>query len=219
MPEKRSAVSFDFDGVIFPRIPIQLEVFKPWNYYKLLEPKHTAICIADRIPKDRPLHPKEQAELQRHAKRLVKPEVAEIIRRILADIKIGNTGRPNHLAMVNITNARLKGGGIGHEFHYINFKPDEVSSDESKYWGLVELKGMGFTDIIHYDDNAGTVKRLARILPDVRFIIVQDLTSGLLFSTAEMQNYPNVARIAINKNGKIDIVHTSAGFGKLPDLR
>lgn len=196
MPESKSAISFDFDGVLFPRIPIQLEALKPWNYNKPLKPKHSPIYMSDRIPQDRPLSSEEQAELRRHAKRFVKPEAAEIVRRTQADVKIGNTGRPNNLGMVNLTQDRLRQAGIQDEFKYIDFKPEGVISDESKYWGLAELISMGYTDIVHYDDNARTVKRLALVLPKVRFVIVQDLTSGILFSRSEMKKYPNVTRIS-----------------------
>ncbi|MDP2585345.1 MAG: hypothetical protein Q8P29_00530 [Candidatus Levybacteria bacterium] len=196
MPEKKTAVSFDLDGVLFPRIPIQLEAFKPWSYNKPLRPKHNPIYIADRIPQNHPLSLLEQAVMQLHAKRFVKSNIAEKIRQIHADIKIGNTGRSNNLAMVNLTWERLRQGKVSDEFKYINFKPDGISSDESKYWGLVELKNMGYANVIHYDDSARTVKRLAKVLPDIRFVIVQDLTSGILFSRLEMQKYPNVARIA-----------------------
>jgi hypothetical protein len=78
---------------------------------------------------------------------------------------------------------------------------------------------MGFTDITHYDDNARTIRRLAGALPDMRFVIVQDLTSGILFSKAEMEQYPNVARIALHKNGTIETVHLGTSFRSPPRLQ
>lgn len=213
---ERSVVSIDLDGVPFPRIGIQMEVFQPWSYNAPITPKHSQITRNDRIPVNRPLTRKERAELDIHSGRYVKPEVAELIRSMQVDTKIGNTGRPNTLPMITMTMDRLKEGGIESELEYVLFRIDEVSSDESKYWELKELENEGYTDIVHYDDNARTQRRLARALPHIRFVIVQDLTSGILFPRWEMENFPNVARIAIHKSGKIDVTHKSTGFGEFP---
>lgn len=201
MIEKKPVASLDLDGVLFPRIPVQLAVFQPWGWNKPLKPG-SQIFMADRIPQDHPLSSRQRAELQGHAKRFVKPNMPEIIKRIQADIKIGNTGRPNYRGMVDMTWERLRQGEIANEFKYINFKPEGVSPDESKYWGLVELINKGYVNITHFDDNAITIKRLAKLLPLVQFVIVQDLTSGILFSKLEMRKYPNVTRTAEFKSQK-----------------
>lgn len=90
----------------------------------------------------------------------------------------------------------LNNGKIFDKLKYVNFKPSGISSEESKYWGLKELLEIGYTHITHYDDNARMIRRLAKVLPEIRFVIVQDLTSGILFSKSEMKRYPNVTRIA-----------------------
>ena len=213
--EERSTTSVDFDGVLFPRIPAQLETLRPWSYNSRLK-LHVPITAENRIVQAHILSPAEESELRRHAGRDVKPEAGEMVRQIKAGLIVGNTGRPNHTEMVRLTEKKLREGRIRDRFADIAFRPEGVSSDESKYWKLVELRNAGYTDITHFDDNARTVKRLAKELPDMRFVIVQDLTSGLLFSRREMEKYPNVARIALCKNGRIDVTHRSAGFGDLP---
>lgn len=213
--EEGSAVSLDLDGVLFSRIPVQLTALRPWDYNSSLK-LHVPITAVDRIVQAHILSPAEESELRRHAGRDVKPEAGEMVRQIRAGLIVGNTGRPNHVEMVRLTEKKLREGRIRDRFADIAFRPEGVSSDESKYWKLDELRNAGYTNVTHFDDNAKTVKRLAKALPDMRFVIVQDLTSGLLFSKREMEKYPNVARIALCKNGRIDVTHISAGFGNLP---
>jgi hypothetical protein len=198
MLKERSAVSFDIDGVLVKRpIRAQSVALKPWDYNKPLSPdlKHP-IYRADRTPQDHSLSFMEHRELQFITKRSVIPKATEIIESIQADIIIGNTGRSNSQEMVNLTNEQLRDGKIFDKLEYVNFKPDGVSPDESKYWTLMELQEMGYADITHYDDNAMTIRRLTLLLPKMKFVIVQDLTSGILFSRKEMKNFPNVTRIA-----------------------
>jgi hypothetical protein len=193
MLKEKSAVSFDIDGVLVPRFPFQLVAFQLWNLNRPLKPKLKHLIYArDKTPQDRPLSFQERFI----AGRSVIPEAVEIIDQIQADIIIGNTGRSNSSSMVNLTNEQLLRGKILNKLDYVNFKPDGMSPDESKYWALRELIGKGYTNITHYDDNARTVKRLARLLPEVKFVIVQDLTSGILFSRKEMEKFPNVTRIS-----------------------
>ena len=208
------AVSLDFDGPVFPRFPAQLEVLRPWNYGKPLS-LHSPIRWEDRLPEERPLTRGEFNEITRHAKRAVKPEVAYLINQ--TDVPIfGNTGRYNHISMVTVTLRELEKAGIRDKFVDVLFKPHGVESDEGKYWGIREMKDKGYTNIVHYDDNARTVRRLAQALHDVRFVIVQDLTSGILFSLKEMKKFPNVARIAISKNAQVEVVYMPLKFGEFP---
>jgi len=217
MAEKFTVASVDFDGVLFPRIPAQLDAFRPWTWKNPLElPLSRSMAQTNPPIRTEPLTKKEQHELESHAKRYVKPEVAEFVHNLPAGLKVGNTGRSNNLEMVSMTRERLEDGGILNDFSHIRFKPKGMSSDESKYWGMDNLKLLGYEDAVHYDDNALLQKRLAKLFPEMRFVVVQDLSSGVLFSKDDMAKYPNVARIGIRKSGKIDVAHVSQGFGALP---
>ncbi len=210
--EKPRAVSLDFDGVLFHRIPAQSDVLRFWSYDEPFVSHHSPITAADRVVRNDPMSLGEELSFLLHTRRGVKPEAAAFVAQLPPDVVIfGNTGRPNNRPMVDMTNGQLYIAGIDGYFEDVLFKPKGVESDESKYWGLEELSK--FYDITHYDDNAKAVRRLAPKLPHVRFVIVQDLTSGILFSKKEMEKYPNVARIAMKKDGRIDITYITPEFG------
>lgn len=220
MSEQRTAASMDLDGVLFSRFPAQMDLLKPWNYNKSLTIENTFIDRSQRVLQTGPFSRHEKAEVLDHKKRNIKKEGVEMVYQLDVDTIIGNTGRPYNQEMVTMTQERLYDAGItiGEEgtFKYVLFKPEGYSSDESKYWGLQELLEMGYARVFHYDDNAASVKRLAKALPQINFVIVQDLSSGILFSRAEMEKYPNVARIALHKDRAMNINHISDGFGELP---
>ena len=217
MAEIKTAASIDFDGVLFPRIPAQLDAFRPWTWNHPLElPLSRGMDFTNPPVRTGELTKKEERELRSHSKRNVKPEAVEFVHNLEADIKVGNTGRSNTQQMVEMTRERLNTAGLLTDFNRIRFKPKGMSSDESKYWGLADLQLMGVEDAVHYDDNALLQKKLAKLFPKMRFVVVQDLSSGVLFSKAEMAEYPNVARIGIRKSGKVEVTHVSNGFGSLP---
>jgi hypothetical protein len=213
--EKRSAVSLDLDGVVFPRFPAQLAALKPWEYRKPLVPGNP-ITPEHRVPVADPLVEEGyKKDFQRHANRAVKPEAIPFVRSLNTDALFGNTGRHNNQTWIEMTFDRLQEAGILDRFEHVYFKPEEWESDEGKYWALQDIKEKGYR-FIHYDDNARTVRRLAPHFPDDKFVVVQDLTSGILFSRKEMEKNPNVARIAMRKDGTIDVVHIHPSFGSLP---
>jgi hypothetical protein len=220
MSERNVAASMDLDGVFFSRIPAQMDVLKPWNYNEPLTISNGFIAHYQRIARPGELTWHEKAEVRGHAKRKIKPEALAMLDQMDADMIIGNTGRPNNQEMVTMTEQKLEEAGVsigeGKTFEYVLFKPPGYSSDESKYWGLQELLDEGYNNVYHYDDNAATVKRLAKQLPRVKFVIVQDLSSGILFSRAEMKQYNNVARIAVHKDNVIAVNHILPGFEELP---
>ena len=216
MLEQRPVVSWDFDGVLFRRFPAQTAVLNPFAYRSPLTRKGKPIFWLDRWSAKHSLSRREISELNRHTKRPIRPGIAGVIRRMTECMHVGNTGRPNNRPMIMHTKDRLLDAGLAGLFDHIYFKPEGVESDESKYWALVELRTIGHTNITHYDDNARTVRRLAEEFHDMRFVIVQDLTSGILFSRREMQDYPNVARVAIKESGRIEDIVVPQSFGILP---
>jgi hypothetical protein len=207
MAEIFRITSLDFDGVLFPRPPVQAEamaqwLFKPWTYNRPYNPGNR-ITKEEREKRYMKALTVEQAkELKRHAERAVSEDAINFVNGITSDIIVGNTGRPSWDRMTGETIARLDEARILGKFDRFYFKPDGKSSDGSKFWALKDMEeeferiyGDNFA-IDHYDDNARTVKRFAPLFPNINFFIVQDLTTGILFSEAERRKFPNVRRIA-----------------------
>ena len=98
-----------------------------------------------------------------------------------------------------MTVKRLSELGIRQYFQALMFfKPEgqKMGSKMSKALAIQELINMKqYKKIIHYDDNPEDVLALADMFPEVEFRIVQDLSTGLLFSRKEEKNYRNVRRI------------------------
>ncbi len=220
MTEQSRAVSLDLDGVLFRRPPIQAEALlryaQPWRYNDRFVPQHPQVTPTQRVFTPRILTEREQRQLTGHAKRHVSEEGQGLVYRLHENgyAIYANTGRPSY--MEELTRGRVEQAELAGFIDSILHTPDGVSSEEGKYWGLVGLREKGFTDLTHYDDNTYTVKRLSGALPDVKFVIVQDLTTGILFSEREMKKHPNVARIALHNGGPIQTILSPETMQPLP---
>ena len=207
MSEIRKIGSVDLDGVAFKRWPgIQVGGLaawaQPWSYNNPHMPtlvQSTFVRFADAgeatLREDPVASTQEKFFLWLHQQRSVDRRVAELLQRENFDLVVGNTGRPDKRAWVDMTMEGLAAGGFAGIFDGVYFKPKGASSEDTKYSTLYRMLHEGH--VTHYDDNAQTVKRLAPLLPEVDFVIVQDITSGILFSAAEMRRNPNVTRIAL----------------------
>lgn len=82
-------------------------------------------------------------------------------------------------------------------------KPNGVSSVESKAVAIIELLKT-HQKVVHIDDDPGTVFPLAEMFPNVEFIVVQDFSTGILFSVAERNKYPNVHRVVSLTDPNLD---------------
>lgn len=205
MDEIKRAGSFDMDGVIVNRIPLQFgavvsKLLTPKSYNQPFNPKSPPITREDRENYDRPVLNGEKFLLRLHARRSPKKGIDQILYSTDFSAVFGNTGRPGSKLWRDMTYTQLRSTNIADKFEYVYFKPGKISSHESKYWALKELESLGYV-FTHYDDNAQTVRLLAPHFPHSNFVIVQDLTSGILFSSREIEEYNNVKRISLNRNG------------------
>lgn len=207
MSEVKRIGSVDLDGVAFKSWSgIQAEGIaawaQPWSYNKSYMPelvRSTFVRFNDgeQTPlREDPLKSHgEKISLWVHSRRSVDHRISELLRRENFDSVVGNTGRPDKRSWVDMTMEGLAAGGFAGIFDGVYFKPKGASSEDTKYSVLYRMLQEG--QVTHYDDNAQTVKRLAPLLPEVKFVIVQDLTSSVLFSKAEMIKHPNVTRVAL----------------------
>lgn len=195
---KKEAESYDFDGTVISRKPLVGQFGAVRDFLV----RGTAIYEPPTIPDvprfiqdARVSSPKEAVTLFFHSIRPLKKGVKEFIENSDAD-KYGNTGRSNKKPWVEMTRRTLSRGGILEEFEDVFFKPKGFKTIESKGAAIAQLRKR-YENVRHYDDNPADVLGLARVFPDVQFVIVQDLTTGLLLSRTEMSEYPNVQRVAV----------------------
>lgn len=195
---KEMAESYDLDGVVIDRRPLvgQFGAVRDFllNGTTIYKPP-TIPDVPRFVQVARVSSSKEAIVLFFHSIRPLKKGVKEFIESSHAD-KYGNTGRSNKKPWVEMTRRTLSRGGIFEQFEDVFFKPEGIRTIESKGAAIAELRKR-YGCVRHYDDNPADVLGLARVFPDVQFIIVQDLTTGLLLSRTEMSEYPNVQRVAV----------------------
>jgi hypothetical protein len=200
---KERAESYDLDGVVIDRRPLVGQfgaardfVFKGAAIY---EPP-TIPLVPRFVNENGVSSPKEAVILFFHSIRALKKGVREFIESSDAD-KYANTGRSNKRPWVNMTRKTLSNGGVLEQFEDIYFKPKGFRTIESKGAAIADLRER-YARVRHYDDNPADVLGLARVFPDVEFVIVQDLSTGILLSRTELSQYPNVSRVAA-LNGRL----------------
>ena len=193
------AYSFDLDGVIFGRIPLQTNAV-----IKKIIHGDSSFSSPGEIPQfNRELAPRSTKISTRIKEgfqigRRVKPGAREFIRLLHetdGDDIYGNTGRKFRENCLQYTRESLEKGGVLDYFTDLFMTPEGVSGVISKAQALEQLSER-YDYVTHFDDDASLVRKLSPRFPNIEFVLVQDLTSGILFSEEEMLNYPNVRRIA-----------------------
>ncbi|MDP2632280.1 MAG: hypothetical protein Q8P25_00965 [Candidatus Curtissbacteria bacterium] len=188
------ALSIDFDGVIFARIPFQWGAIPRLISKKPLDFSPPDVPRIERMVAARTLTLKEKLNLSRH--RLpIKEDVADEIPYFSKTMDIyGNTGRLSHFLWTEKTRRALEKAGILKYFENIFYKPDGVETVASKLEAVGRLRET-YPQVTHVDDNPRDAIPIALRFPDVQVVILQDRSTGLFVSMNELQQYPNVRRI------------------------
>ena len=207
---KELVFSTDLDGVIIKRLhPLQLRALAHFlaRGSAIYQPP-SQIPEIDRSVHNGPLSLFERILYQIHKGRRVLPGVRQCLDSMMeeADI-VANTGRPNKKLWIDLTLETLRNSGVLECFKDFFFTPREIEALLSKAAAIDQLQNK-YQEVIHIDDNPADVLPLAKLFPDVRFIIVQDLTAGILFSRVEMGEYPNVQRVATLRAGITNLCET-----------
>lgn len=201
---RERAESYDLDGVVIDRRPLvgQFGAIGDFLLKGAIIYEPPTIPDVPRFIREAGVgSPKEAVVLFFHSIRAVKRGVKEFVENSGAD-KYANTGRSNKRPWVEMTSRVLSRGGILKQFEDVFFKPEGFKTIESKGAAIAELRKR-YERVRHYDDNPADVLGLAKVFPDVDFVIVQDLSTGLLLSRTEMSEYPNVQRIAVLSQARI----------------
>jgi hypothetical protein len=191
------ATSLDLDGVIFSRPPIQITAVFGYMLHGngIYEPVRN-LSDMERSVVDEPITSFfEKRSYKTHASRKLAPDAHQFIEQEANERDIyGNTGRRNKKNWVDMTKQTLDDEKVLRFFKDFFFKPKGVRTVESKGAAISQLLKR-YKNVKHVDDNPADVLPLAKIFPMVQFFIVQDLTTGLLFSRIEIKEYPNVKRV------------------------
>lgn len=202
MSRTERAVSLDLDGVVIWRPPFQLKAFVDRHVKRrgaqIFNPPQFVQVLSREVKSDQ-LRKSELVSFLMHSVRRVKEPVHSFLEDNYEADVFGNTGRANRTPWVRMTMQTLQRAGVAEGFKDIYFKPEGTKTMLSKLAAIGELRGK-YELVTHYDDNPGDALPIAAFFPDVQVVIVQDLSTGLLYSREEAAKYPNVRRIASLKS-------------------
>lgn len=193
MAERSVAHSFDCDGVLVWRIPLQAAAFKlkrqPYSI-------PSELPTLDRNVDETPLSIWEKPNYRWHTIRRVTKQAAWAIIAISQEDIYLNTGRENRRAYVDLTEASLKRAGIRDRFSDLFFGVKGLSTVISKLVWLDQLSQQ-YSTVYHYDDNprtALTIEQYFRERGDrnVKSILVRDWSTGLLTRGIDLKEHPNL---------------------------
>lgn len=182
MTERNVAHSFDCDGVLVWRFPVQTDVL-PWKHRQVMLPPE--LPTLDRNVNETPLSVFELPSYRIHALRSVTRQAAwAIIAISQGDIYL-NTGRENRRAYVDLTEVSLKRAGIENRFNDLFFGVSGVSTILSKIVWLDQLSQQ-YNAVYHYDDNPKTSLTVEKYFRErdgknnVRSVLITDWSAGFL---------------------------------------
>ncbi len=199
------AISLDLDGVVIFRPPIQAGAL--FNRHiirrgrRMYNPPDAVPQITRESPLEGQMKPSELVSFLTHCLKWVYPGAKYFIRDQREAHFYGNTGRRNKTPWIQLTRKTLERGGVLERFEDIYFRPEGTRTMLSKLEAIDRLRTR-YTQVTHYDDNPADALPIAAFFPDVKVVIVQDLSTGLLYSREEAAKYPNVMRVARLKDYK-----------------
>lgn len=141
---------------------------------------------------------KERISFEFHARRNVYPGVLRAFEKLVADGTdiYGNTGRSHKGRWVDMTGETLHRGRVAEYFKGIFYTPDGVRTAVSKAHALLMLIEH-YAEVEFDDDDPRTARFIAELFPNVQVNLVQHKSTGLLISRNELNELPNLRRVAV----------------------
>lgn len=141
---------------------------------------------------------KERISFEFHARRNVYSGVVHEFEKLVADGTdiYGNTGRSHKGQWVDMTEETLHRGGIVEYFKGVFYTPDGVRTAVSKAHALLGLIAR-YKEVEFDDDDPRTASFIAQLFPNVQVNLVQHGSTGLLVSRNELDELPNLRRVAV----------------------
>lgn len=194
MEKPFSVLLTDLDGVIFWRIPAQkagiplLGNVTPQTYInQALRALQEKKDFGGSDTKPTML---DNWQAIRHLVVPVFPDVIRVLNELDSNIWVyGNTGRHKSPPMTAATWLSLQMAGIHHRFNGIIFRERNSGTTSNKEGGLQRtIKGFADEDeIVVVDDNPLDLIPMAYNHPNVRFILIRDLTTDRLLKSLDMK--------------------------------
>ena len=193
MTEGDIAHSFDCDGVLVWRIPVQSEVLR-WNGdRRIILPSE--LPVLDRTIDETGLRGRDIPTHRFHSVRWVTNRVARAVTSISRGDIYLNTGRKNRRSYVDSTEQALVKAGIRDRFKDLYFGVKGVSNIMSKIVWL-DMLSNNYNTVYHYDDNPKTALTIERFFrersQDVKSVIVRDWSTGFLTRDVNLAAHPNL---------------------------
>lgn len=195
------AHTWDLDDTVFSRggVVRGLGVVKA-----VIKPSHLQIPTLDQIPEltrqvtNKPItSPFEMISYAAHAKRQLIPGIKKEMEEVVAagDDNYGNTGRSNKKQWVGMTETALDRAGILNLLTDVFYTPDGVKTAVSKAAAIRELLTR-YRKVTHHEDDPRTAVFIACLFPDVDIVLVEYGSTGRLYSSREIDRFPNIKRSA-----------------------
>lgn len=194
MIEGDVAHSFDCDGVLVWRIPVQSDVL-PWNDRRVILPSE--LPVLDRTIEETGLRKRDIPTHRFHSVRWVTNRAVRAVRSIFQGDIYLNTGRKNRRAYVDSTEQALVKAGIRDRFKDLYFGVKGVSNIMSKL-ALLNMLSKQYDTVYHYDDNPKTSLTVEQFFREqrgrnnVRSIIVSDWSTSFLTRKIDLVKHPNL---------------------------
>lgn len=204
MLTERRAASFDLDGVIFPRIPVQSAVFSPNKKRSNPYFPGQEIPVLDRTASREPLSGLKVLELMFHRIRPPFPDAKRAILETKGVDMYGNTGRPNHIAWISMTKKTL-GAELANKLLNIFFTPEGVKNTMGKLSTIAYLLSL-YDGVDHFEDNPGNGVPIATVFPNVRVFMVRDLSTDVLLPQKVLDKHPNLV-VASNLREALELAY------------
>lgn len=195
------AIVLDLDGVVNWRIPAQKAGIPLFGQPSIhLEP--VAIRPVQKEVLDRRISARVIYDAIRHSLTPVFPDVIRVIKELDGKFIFGNTGWHNNEPMIAATVWSLTWAGIFSRFDDIYFRPAGYKTVESKVASIADIRRQ-FDDheICVADDNPLDLIPEAITFPNIRFLLISDLTTGRLTNGIDFSTLPNVHRVSTLRAG------------------
>jgi|SRR3989344_5137105 len=202
-PTNKKARAFDFDDTLIGRQRVTriggavIGKAKPHHLPDLTAEQIAALQLNHNIRSGGIHSPIEAISYFFHSIRSVYPGVKQELETLAEGTDIfGNTGRSNKDPWVQMTRQTLRRGEVYDLFRGVFYTPEKTRTAVSKAH-VVSILSELYEEVEFDDDDPRTARFIAERYPNIKVNLVQYGSTGLLMSSRELDQVPNLRRVAI----------------------